>query len=281
MIRAGVIGHPVEHSLSPVLHGYWLEKYGINGRYDAISVDPDRFEETVRDLVNQGMAGFNVTIPFKQRILDMMDDVSPRAQVIGAVNTVVVMEDGGLLGDNTDAYGYEKCLKTQAPLWQTHVFNIAVIGAGGATRAIVYNFLNNGRNLVHIYNRTPEKAEKIAEDFAYMDDRCAVHASRLSGLQADLHKYDLIINTTSLGMHGQPALDLDLADCKDTAIISDIVYTPRKTPLLMAAEKRGLQTVEGLPMLVYQAAPGFEYWFNKHPEVDQDVMDMMYKAAGA
>ncbi len=279
MIRAGVIGWPVAHSLSPQLHGYWLEKYGITGRYDAIPIEPDKFEPSVRKLFDEGIAGFNVTLPFKSRIMPLLDDITPRADAIGAVNTVVAMQGGGILGDNTDAYGYIQSLNHQQPDWHNRVKNVCILGGGGAAKAIAYALLEENIPEISIYNRTLEKALNIIDHFKPLKTESQLYAYRDLDLEDDLGKCDLLINTTPLGMTGQHPLIIDLSPCSDHTIVSDIIYAPRKTDLLLQAEKRGLKTVEGLPMLLYQAVPGFEYWFNKHPEVDSGLIEMMQKAA--
>lgn len=281
MIRAGVIGWPVAHSLSPRLHGFWLDKYKIHGRYDALPIAPDQFEQSVRTLVEGGIAGFNVTLPYKTRIADMMDEVSPRAQAIGAVNTVVVMENGGLLGDNTDAYGFMQSLNTQVEHWKEDAQTAVIIGAGGAAMAIAYALLEENVPEIKIYNRTPDKAAAIIDQLSPLKTDSKLYAYAFSDLAESIKSTDLLINTTPLGMTGQKPLDLDIGELPSTAIVSDIVYAPRQTALLKSASDLGLRTAEGLPMLIHQAVPGFEYWFNKHPAVEQDVLDYMFGVAAS
>ena len=266
MIRAGVMGWPVEHSLSPRLHGYWLARHGIDGAYDALAVAPDTLARRLSGLAADGIRGVNLTVPHKQAALGLMASLSPAARAIGAVNTVVVGDDGALSGENTDAFGFMENLRHGAPAWSAASGAAVVIGAGGAARAVCHGLLEAGAPEIRLINRTPDRAEALA----VMDGaRISVQpwAARCEALAGAV----LVVNTTSLGMSGQPALDLDLAALPPAALVTDIVYAPLETPLLAAAGRRGNPRVDGLGMLLHQARPGFESWFGVKPEVTADL----------
>ena len=266
MIRAGVMGWPVEHSLSPRLHGYWLASHGIDAAYDALAVAPDDLAARLSGLATDGFAGVNLTVPHKAAALGLMASLSPAARAIGAVNTVVVGDDGALAGDNTDAFGFMKNLRHGAPAWSAASGAAVVIGAGGAARAVCHGLLEAGAPEIRLINRTPDRAEALA----VMDGaRITVQpwAARCEALAGAA----LLVNTTALGMTGQPALDLDLSALPPEALVTDIVYAPLETPLLAAAGRRGNPLVDGLGMLLHQARPGFEAWFGVKPEVTADL----------
>ena len=265
-IRAGVMGWPVAHSLSPRLHGYWLARHGIDGRYDALEVAPDRLAERLAELADEGIAGVNLTLPHKQAALGLMASLSPAAQIIGAVNTVVVGDDGSLAGDNTDAFGFMENLRDGAPRWSAAYGPAVIIGAGGAARAVCHGLLEAGAPELRIVNRTPARAESLAA----MDHR-RIKALPWAARAETLEGAALLVNTTTLGMAGQPALDLDLAALPPEALVTDIVYAPLETPLLAAAGRRGNPVVDGLGMLLHQARPGFAAWFGVMPEVTPDL----------
>ena len=261
-IRAGVMGWPVAHSLSPRLHGYWLAQHGIDGRYDALEVAPDRLAERLAELADEGVAGVNLTLPHKQAAIGLMASLSPAAQIIGAVNTVVVGNDGSLAGDNTDAFGFMENLRDGAPRWSAASGPAVIIGAGGAARAVCHGLLEAGAPELRLVNRTPARAESLAA----MDNR-RIKALPWAARTETLEGAALLVNTTTLGMVGQPALDLDLAALPPEALVTDIVYAPLETPLLVAAGRRGNPVVDGLGMLLHQARPGFAAWFGVMPEV--------------
>ncbi len=265
-VRAGVMGWPVAHSLSPRLHGYWLARHGIDGRYDALEVAPDRLAERLAELADEGIAGVNLTLPHKQAALGLMASLSPAAQIIGAVNTVVVGDDGSLAGDNTDAFGFMANLRDGAPRWSAASGPAVIIGAGGAARAVCHGLLEAGAPELRIVNRTPARAESLAA----MDHR-RIKALPWAARAETLEGAALLVNTTTLGMAGQPALDLDLAALPPEALVTDIVYAPLETPLLAAAGRRGNPVVDGLGMLLHQARPGFAAWFGVMPEVTPDL----------
>ena len=262
MIRAGVMGWPVAHSLSPRLHGYWLAEHHIDGRYDALEIAPKGFAEGLAGLARKGLAGVNLTVPHKQAALCHMASLSPAAQAIGAVNTVVVGNDGVLAGDNTDGFGFMENLRVGAPAWSAPSGPAVVIGAGGAARAVCHGLLAAGAPEVRVVNRTAARTEAlIALDAGRIVARpWAARAEALDGAA-------LLVNTTTLGMGGQPALDLALAALPPGALVTDIVYAPLETPLLAAARRRGNPVVDGLGMLLHQARPGFAAWFGVMPEV--------------
>ena len=262
---AGVMGWPVSHSRSPRLHGHWLERYGIDGAYVPLAVQPDRVCDAVRALPILGFAGCNLTVPHKELVLPALDRIDPLARRIGAVNTVVVAADGALEGSNTDAFGFMESLREAAPGWSAAAGPAMIVGAGGAVRAIVVALQQAGVAEIRIANRTRARAETLAAEFggvAVVD--WAERTRALDGV-------GLLVNGTTQGMTGEPALDLDLMHLPVSAIVADIVYVPLVTPLLAAAAARGNPVVDGLGMLLHQARPGFEKWFGVAPEVDADL----------
>lgn len=260
--KAFVCGDPIKHSRSPLIHGHWLDQYNIKGSYEAVVVSPDELPQFMRQMIEDGWAGGNFTIPHKQAVFERLDNVDDAARAIGAVNTVWV-ESGKLCGGNTDAYGFATNLDVQVPLWRSAQTTI-VFGAGGAARAIIFALLTAGIGKIFLVNRTLERAEELADSFG-----SAVNAMNWGDAGAKLPEADLLINTTSLGMDGQPAFPLDLSNARSDVIASDIVYVPLETPFLSMAKTRGLQTSDGLGMLLHQATPGFEKWFGLKPQVDE------------
>lgn len=261
MIRACCIGWPVTHIRSPLIHGFWLAEYGIAGTYTREAVEPGDVARFLRSLADQGLAGCNVTIPHKEAAFAAMDEVDPGAVAVGAVNTVW-HADGRLIGMNSDLVGFLKNLDDQVPGWEGEVAHALVLGAGGAARGIVHGLLSRGVPLVTLANRSLAKAEAIAAAHPR-----AIRTQDWQNLPAALADVDLLVNTTSLGMTGQPPLDLPLQTLKPSAIVSDIVYVPLETDLLARAAARGHRTVEGLGMLLHQAVPGFARWFGVTPQV--------------
>ncbi len=262
---AGVMGWPVGHSRSPRLHGFWLERHGIDGAYVPLAVPPDRAEQAIRALPALGFRGCNVTVPHKEAALRAVDAVDPLAARIGAVNTIVVRPDGTLEGRNTDAFGFIANLREHAPGWALGSPAL-VIGAGGAARAVVVALLDAGAPVVRVANRTRERAAELAASLGGPIEVVdwAERSDALAGA-------GLLVNTTTLGMAGQPALDIDLSPLPPTAVVTDIVYTPLLTPLLAAAARRGNPVVDGLGMLLHQARPGFAAWFGVEPEVTPEL----------
>lgn len=264
LLKAGVMGDPVAHSLSPRLHGYWLKRYGINGEYRAMHVLPDALQGMLRSLSPDGFAGCNLTIPHKEAALSIVDEASELAHRIGAVNTVMVRENGSLYGTNTDAAGFIQNIKSQVPDLSACARKAVVLGAGGASRAVCVALQDEGFT-VTLANRSREKAEAVAKVLGN------IHTIEWDRREAALEGAGLLVNTTSLGMKGQPPLELSLDALPTDAIVTDIVYTPLITPLLAAAQTRGNKAVDGLGMLLYQAVDGFAAWFGHRPDVDNDL----------
>lgn len=263
---AGVMGWPVSHSQSPRLHGFWLEKYGIDGAYVPLATAPETAAEAIRALPKLGFRGANVTVPHKETALRTVDHLTDRARRIGAVNTLIVQDDGSVLGDNTDGYGFIENLTQGAPDWQPAQAPAVVLGAGGASRAVVVALLDAGVPQVRLLNRSRDRAEALAAAFG-----AAVVVSDWAHRAEVLAGAGLLVNTTTLGMTGQPPLDISLDALPASAVVTDIVYAPLMTPLLVAAQQRGLAVVDGLGMLLHQARPGFAAWFGRDPEVDADL----------
>jgi shikimate dehydrogenase len=258
--RAFVCGHPVAHSRSPLIHGYWLRELGIAGNYERIDVSPGDFPAFVAGLPDGRFAGGNVTIPHKEAAFALVACRDDAAEAIGAVNTLWI-EVGKVVGGNTDAYGFAANLDEGAPGWR-NAASVIVLGAGGAARAVVHALRRAGIAEIRVANRTLARAEELAQAFG---GGVTAHAWTEAG---DLFRStDILVNTTSLGMPGQPEMDVDLALLPDSAIVTDIVYVPLITPLLRQAQDRGLNTVDGLGMLLHQAAEGFERWFGVRPDV--------------
>ncbi|BDG75197.1 shikimate dehydrogenase (NADP(+)) [Roseomonas fluvialis] len=255
---AGVLGWPVSHSRSPRLHGHWLATLGIDGAYLPLPVRPDRFEGAVRALADLGFQGANVTIPHKQAAFGVCDVVDATARRAGAVNTLV-FRDGRIEGSNTDGFGFLESVRAGAPGWQPTAGPAVLMGAGGAARAIAAALVDAGCPRVTLVNRSRVRAEALAQDLG--GPITIADAPPLADAA-------LLVNTTSLGMPGQPVLAIDPASLPATAVVADIVYVPLETPLLAAARARGLQAVDGLGMLLHQARPGFEAWFGVAPAVD-------------
>lgn len=258
---AGVLGWPVTHSRSPRLHGHWLAEHGIDGAYVPLPVRPERFDTAVRALVDLGFRGANVTVPHKEAALALCDAVTPLARRIGSVNTLV-FRDGRIEGDSSDGFGFLENLQQEAPAWRAEAGPAVVLGAGGAARAVVAALLDAAVPRVRLLNRTPARAEVLA-----MELGGAIEVLDWGGWPAALAGANLLVNTTTLGMAGQPPLELDLAALPREALVNDIVYAPLETGLLAAARARGNPVVDGLGMLLHQARPGFEAWFGVAPTV--------------
>tara|TARA_B100001564_G_C20573572_1_gene639561 strand:- start:11 stop:838 length:828 start_codon:yes stop_codon:yes gene_type:complete len=270
--KAAVMGWPVDHSLSPKVHGYWLDYYGIDGMYDLypVSDEGDLFEQHVRSLARNGYSGVNVTIPFKERALLCVDEVTDVARAIGAVNTIIVKQDGLLLGTNTDAFGFIQNILSSIQDFDFKDKHCVCIGAGGAAKAIVYGLIEAGAAIVEVTNRTREKAEEIASQFP---DR--VRVKDWSEVIFFTDREDFLVNTTALGMSGKPELAIDLKNLPDRAIVTDIVYSPLETKLLSSAKQKGNPIVDGLGMLLYQAVAGFENFFGVKPQVTDELRNVV------
>ncbi|EJM99895.1 shikimate dehydrogenase [Phyllobacterium sp. YR531] len=268
MRKAFVTGYPIKHSRSPLIHGHWLKKYGLEGSYGAVEVAPEDFNDFVSTLQQNGYVGGNVTIPHKEMAFALCQKRDPAAEEIGAVNTLW-FENGQLRGGNTDAYGFLANLDASSPKWDTHKTAL-VLGAGGASRAIIYALKQRGLTDIRIVNRTPARAKELADRFG-----SGISAHEWAALPELLDDASLIVNTTSLGMEGKESLAIDLSNVKSDSLVTDIVYVPLETPLLKAAREAGLKTVDGLGMLLHQAVPGFEYWFGMRPEVTSELRDLI------
>lgn len=261
---AGVIGHPIAHSRSPALHGYWLKRYGLKGHYIPIDIAPVDLPELIRTLPRLGFVGLNVTIPHKEAILQIADIVTDRAALIGAANTLIFRKDGKIHADNTDGSGFMANLRQNAPGWVPTSGPAVVLGAGGAARAVVAALIEVGVPEIRLANRTRPRADALRSDFG-----AKVHVHEWVQAGNILEDAATVVNTTSLGMTGKPDFRVSLDRMNPHALVTDLVYTPLKTQLLIEAEVHGCTVVDGLGMLLHQAAPGFERWFGVRPEVDE------------
>ncbi|HEY3029897.1 MAG TPA: shikimate dehydrogenase [Bradyrhizobium sp.] len=264
---ACLIGWPAAHSRSPLIHHYWLRKLGIAGGYNIEAVPPEGFAEFVLHLSTHGFVGANVTIPHKERAL-ILSKPDARARAVGAANTLWY-EGDELRSTNTDIEGFINNLDACAPGWDAAT-DVLVLGAGGSARAVVFGLIERGIKRVHLANRTLERARALADQFGASVDPVSWDA--IGDL---LPRAGLLVNTTSLGMHGQPPLEVDVGLLPPHAVVADLVYVPLQTPLLSAARARGLKTADGLGMLLHQAVRGFELWFGQRPEVSSELRDLV------
>ena len=272
-IIAGVIGDPISHSLSPRLHGYWIDKYSINGEYNAYHVCPAELHVFIKSLRDNGISGVNITLPHKEEALKLVDEIDEKAKKIGAVNTIY-FEKNKIIGSNTDGIGFLAHLKQTSRIWRAENGPAVVIGAGGAARAVLVSLLEDGVPEIRLINRTKKRAERLANDIS--DDRICIHDwdDRADALKNTA----LLVNVTTLGMTGQRPLELSLENLPVNACVYDIVYSPLETNLLKKARIRGNETIDGLGMLLHQAVPGFSIWFGTDPEVDKGLKEYMLKA---
>ena len=264
---ACVIGWPIGHSRSPLIHNYWLKTYGIEGEYRREAVPPDEFKAFMQSLAARGYAGANVTVPHKEAALaaSQPDD---RARAVGAANTLWL--DGALRSTNTDIEGFLNNLDACAPGWDRSLRHTVVLGAGGAARAVVYGLLERGAEHIVVANRTLSRAEALRERFG-----ARIAPTRWDERDAALADASVLVNTTTLGMHGQPTLDVDVGRLPRHAIVADLVYVPLVTPLVVAAKAQGLRVADGLGMLMHQAVHGFALWFGKKPEITPELRAML------
>jgi shikimate dehydrogenase len=265
---ACVVGYPARHSRSPMLHGYWIKRYGLDADYRAEEIPPGEIREFLTHLADHGYVGCNVTMPHKDIAFELSEP-DERAIAVGAANTLW-LENGRLRSTNTDIEGFLGALDAAAPGWDQRTSEAIVLGAGGAGRALVYGLIERGIGSIHLVNRTVEKSEAMRERFGER-----VIPARWDQLPELLSGARLLANATSLGMHDQPPLEIDISGMADDAVVSDIVYVPLTTPLLAAAKARGLATSNGLDMLLHQAVRGFELWFGKRPEVTRELYDLL------
>jgi shikimate dehydrogenase len=271
MKRACVIGWPVEHSRSPLIHGYWLKHYGIDGVYKRAAVAPEEIGAFLRDLPGRGFVGANVTVPHKEAALAAADHADDIARSIGAANTLW-LEDGALHATNTDTYGFLRNLDDLAPEWALPGGVAAVLGSGGAARSVLRGLLDRGFTEVRLVNRTKERADDLARFFGPL-----VRTIEWKSRGKALDNAALLVNTTTLGMNGAPPLDIDLDALPENAVVSDLIYVPLETALLRQARERGLRTADGLGMLLHQAVPGFEKWFGVRPEVTPELREIILR----
>lgn len=270
---AGVIGSPIAHSRSPALHGYWLKRYGLKGFYIPMDVAQIDLRQVLETLPLMGFVGANVTIPHKENVLKIADIVTDRAALIGAANTLIFRKDGRIHADNTDGAGFIANLRQNAPGWVPQAGPAAVIGAGGAARAVVAALIEVGVPEIRLVNRTRLRAEALRADFgAKVDVYDWVQAGNM------LEDCVTVVNSSSLGMVGKPEFRVPLDALNPAAVVNDLVYTPLRTHFLEEAAARGCQTVDGLGMLLHQAAPGFERWFGVRPEVDEETRQAILSA---
>jgi len=260
---AGVIGSPIAHSRSPKLHNYWLSSYGLRGHYVPMDVAPDDLERVIRTMPSMGFVGCNITIPYKEKVMSLADQITDRATLIGAANTLIFRRDGRIMADNTDGYGFIENLRQGAPTWNGPDGKAVILGAGGAARAVVAALADAGVSEILITNRTRVRAEKLKDDFG---KRVTV----VDWVQAGniLEEAALVVNTTSLGMTGKPEMRVPLDGLQKGTVVTDLVYEPLQTRLIREAQEAGCITVDGLGMLLHQAVPCFERWFGQRPAVD-------------
>jgi shikimate dehydrogenase len=269
-LLAGVMGWPVMHSRSPRIHNYWLAQHGLAGTYLPLAIKANELHEALRALAPLGFAGCNLTIPHKEGAIAIVDRVDPLARRIGAINCVVVAPDGTLDGRNDDGFGYIESILEAEPAWRAAAGPIVVIGAGGGARAVLVSLADRGAREIRLLNRTPERAQALAREFG-----APIRALAWDDRQAALAGAAMLVNTTSQGMAGHEALDLALDRLPASALVSDIIYIPRETPLLAAARRRGNRTVNGLGMLLNQARPAFHAWFGVMPKVTAELRAMI------
>jgi shikimate dehydrogenase len=270
---AAVIGSPIAHSRSPALHGYWLRRYGLAGYYVPMDVSQDDLADVIRAMPKMGFVGANVTIPHKEKVLALADLVTDRAALIGAANTLIFRKDGKIHADNTDGYGFTENLRTGAENWAPKAGPAAVFGAGGAARAVLASLLDIGVTEVRLSNRTRARADALQQEFG-------ARIKVFDWVQAGnmLEGAMTVVNASSLGMVGKPEFRVPLDALSPKAVVTDLVYTPLETAFLAHAKEAGCSVVDGLGMLIYQAAPAFERWFGVRPEVDDEVRRVVLEA---
>jgi len=259
---AGLLGWPVAHSRSPVIHNHWIAEHRLAGRYVLFGVPPDDLAAAVNGLAALRLRGCNVTTPHKQAVIALLDHVDPLAETIGAVNTIVVQDDGSLRGFNNDGNGFVQSVRDAKPDWRPDTGPIAIIGAGGAARAVIASLAAQGAREIRVVNRTFERARSLQDRFGP-----PVTAVRWDEREAVLGDVALVVNATNQGMAGQPPLDIGLSGLATQAIVGDLIYVPPETPLLRAARLRGNPTLNGLGMLLNQARPAFHAWFGVMPQI--------------
>ncbi len=267
-IKAAVIGDPISHSLSPKIHNFLLSKHHIDGEYNSILVKKDEIKSFINSAIENGLAGFNVTIPHKEEIFKICDYKSKSATLTGAVNTVVITADKKIFGHNSDVDGFSNHLKNSEPNFDLKNKNAFVIGSGGAARALVYALIKDGAKNIYITNRNKNRAEELIKNFSEFaaEKKCKLHFLEKETFAKKLSDCDLLVNSSSLGMSGQDQLEIDLQNLNSQAIVFDIVYKPLMTELLKTSQERGNKIITGLGMLIFQALIGFELWFKQKPD---------------
>lgn len=276
-IKIGLIGHPVAHSKSAIIHDYWLKQHSIGGAYHAIDVAPDDLLEKVKALQEEGYKGLNVTIPHKQAVMDICDELSETAKAIGAVNLLIFRDDGSIYGDNTDAFGFIENFKAQISAFDFSRATAMVLGAGGAARAVLYALLKENIFKIKVSNRTDDKAKTLIEDFKPYAGETALEHVFWRGSENHMLDVRLLINATSLGMEGKPEMGLNLFCLQSGAVAYDLVYNPLMTEFLRDVEARGEDIVTGLGMLIQQARPSFEAWTGILPDTNEEL-EMLLQA---
>ena len=261
---ACVIGYPVRHSRSPAIHGHWIEQYGLDAAYHREEIAPEAFGDFIAHLAERGYVGANITIPHKEAAL-AASEPDDRARAVGAANTLW-FDRGRLLSTNTDVEGFTANLDACVPGWEKRAGDAVVLGAGGSARGVIYGLIERGITRIHVVNRTPERAQALQARFG-----AVVQPANHAALPHLLSRAALLVNTTSLGMTGQPPLEIDLAPMPRQAVVADLVYAPLETPLLAAARGHGLAVADGLGMLLHQAVRGFQVWFGIRPEVTRQL----------
>ena len=269
-LLAGVMGWPVMHSRSPMLHNYWFKKHGLAGTYVPLAIRPEHLSAALRGLHPLGFAGVNVTIPHKQEAMKMVHEADTLAKSIGAISCVIVRSDGSLAGTNNDCYGFIHAVRQEQPGWRADAGPVVVIGAGGGSRAVCYGLAQEGAREIRVVNRTLARAKGIAQEFGG-----PIRALPWEQRREVLEGAAMVVNTTSCGMVGQPALDIELDKLPQSALVADIIYIPLETSFLAAARKRGNRAINGLGMLLNQGRPAWKAWFGIEPEVTRDLRAMV------
>jgi len=266
LLLAGVIGDPISHSKSPTLHRFWLNQNNINGHYIPLKVSKIDLELVLKTLPKMGFSGVNVTVPHKESVLKIANEITLSASQIGSANTLTFLPCGGFKADNTDGYGFLKNLEENKPTWDSSNAKVLIIGAGGASRAVISALLNSGVSKIVITNRTYERANELKE---YFDRK--IDVIKWNEKEQFLREINTLVNTTTLGMLGYTNLELSLSSINKGTIVLDLVYNPIKTTLLQNAEKQGCKIIDGLGMLLHQATPGFKEWFGVEPKITSEI----------
>ena len=272
-LLAGVMGWPVMHSRSPLLHNHWFKQHALAGAYLPLAIEPDRLAAALRSLHPLGFAGCNLTLPHKQKAMAVVDEVDVVAKRIGAISCVTVRADGSLAGSNNDCFGFVQNLRHEQPLWRADAGPAVVLGAGGGARAVCYALMQEGAKEIRIVNRSRARAQELADEFRVAG--VSLEAVPWERRDEVLEGAALAVNTTSLGMSGQPALEIRLDALPQSALVSDIIYVPLETPFLASARRRGNPTVNGLGMLLHQGRPAWKLWFGVEPAVTVELRQLL------